>query len=57
MEHSQNTYNKLNVIWLITHQQAEAIFEFLENTDELLLWWRAGLCSEYILWNSDMESK
>lgn len=29
-----------------THQQAEAIFKFLEDVDEFLLWGRPGLGSE-----------
>ena len=48
---SQGCANKEKYImaWLNTHQEAEAIFEFLEYVDEFLLWWGACLYRELII--------
>lgn len=42
----EDNHESCNVTWLNAHQQAEAVFEFLEDVDELLLWRGTGLCRE-----------
>lgn len=36
------------IMWENTHQQAEAIFKFLEDIDKFLLWWRSGFGGEQV---------